>query len=102
MFDAWADSHGDRTGPVADATWASFRSNMWDGEFVLTVSRDDVAGIDTPLLVAMGNDLYHPESTSRDVAALARNATLVESWKDDDDLVQFDVTARAFLTAHTS
>lgn len=101
MFDAWAQAHADRTGVVDDATWETFRSNMWDGDFVLTATRDHVATTDTPLLVAMGNDLYHPESTSREVASLAPNATLVEAWKDDDDLVRFDGIARSFLVDHT-
>lgn len=101
MFDAWAEAHADRTGAVDDETWSAFRSTMWDGDFVLTATRDQVAAIDTPLLVAMGNDLYHPESTSREVAALAPNATLVERWKDDDDLVRFDGIARSFLADHT-
>ena len=47
-------------------TWNAFRSNMWDGSFLLTASlEDDLATVETPLLVAMGNDVYHPESTSR-------------------------------------
>ena len=37
--------------------------------------------IETPLLVAMGDDLYHPESTSRTIAAHAPNVTFVEEWK---------------------
>lgn len=101
MFDAWAEAHADRSGAVADATWEVFRSNMWDGDFVLTATRDEVAAIETPLLVAMGNDLYHPESTSREVASLARRATLVEQWKDDADLERFDAIARAFLVEHS-
>ena len=74
---------------------------MWDGSFLLTASPDDVAGFDTPLLVAMGNDMYHPESTSRDVAAAAPNARFVESWKEGDALADFDTVARRFLADHT-
>ena len=28
----------------------------------------------------MGSDPYHPESISREIAAIAPNATLVEQW----------------------
>ena len=53
------------------------------------------------MLVAMGNDLYHPQSTSRQIAGLAPNATLVEEWKEGEALVAFDAIARRFLGSHT-
>ena len=101
MFDAWVELQADAHGDVDEATWASFRSNMWDGEFVLTAAEDEVAGFTTPILVAMGNDRYHPESTSRRVAELAQDVTFVESWKDGDALAAFDGIARDFLARHT-
>lgn len=101
MFDAWVDTKADSHGDVDDATWASFRSNMWDGDFVVTASEDEVAGFTTPLLVAMGNDLYHPQSTSRRIAELATDVTFVESWKEGDALAAFDGVVRAFLAEHT-
>lgn len=101
MFDQWADGlavdHPDLT--VDD--WHSFRSNMWDGEFVLTASAEDVASVRTPMLVAMGSDLYHPEATSRAIADLAPNVTFVEEWKEGDALARFDDLARRFLADHT-
>ena len=102
MFDRWVDLQADAHGDVDAATWASFRSNMWDGDFVLTASEDDVAAFTTPLLVAMGNDLYHPQATSRRIAELARDVTFVESWKEGDALVAFDDVARGFLASHTA
>ena len=101
MFDAWVETQADAHGDVDPATWGSFRSNLWDGTFLLTASPDDVAGFDTPLLVAMGNDLYHPESTSRQVASAAPNVTFVESWKEGAALAEFDTVARRFLADHT-
>lgn len=101
MFDAWVDTKADSHGDVDAATWASFRRNMWSGEFVVTATEDDVAGFTTPLLVAMGNDLYHPQSTSRRIAELAPDVTFVESWKDGAALKAFDGIAREFLATHT-
>ncbi|MEY2959078.1 MAG: hypothetical protein RLZZ01_1646 [Actinomycetota bacterium] len=104
MFDQWV---GVQTGPdgrhgaVESATWDSFRSNMWDGEFLLTATEDDVASFTTPLLVAMGNDQYHPEITSRRIAQLAADVTFVETWKQGDSLLAFDGIARSFLADHT-
>ena len=74
---------------------------MWGGEFVLTATEDEVAGFTTPILVAMGNDLYHPQATSRRIAELAPDVTFVESWKEGDALVAFDGIARDFLARHT-
>ncbi len=101
MFDQWADDGLKASMPtVSEADWASFRSNMFDGEFVYNVSRESVAGCTTPLLVLMGSDPYHPEATSREIARLAPNAELVERWKDapKDGTVERVV---AFLKAHT-
>jgi len=101
MFDLWAEALAPKHPDLTTEDWHSFRSNMWDGEFVLTASRDDVAACETPLLVAMGNDLYHPESTSREIAELAPDVTFVEQWKEGDALAAFDVVAREFMRRHT-
>lgn len=101
MFDGWAAEKAPEHPEADEATWASFRSNMWDGDFVLTASRDEVATWDTPLLILMGDDRHHPQSTSREIARLAPNATLVERWKDDDVLADTDATITSFLARHT-
>ena len=84
----------------ARVAWTSFRSNMYDHDCVYNVSRDFVAGCQTPMLFLMGSDPYHPEVTSREIADLAPNATLVEQWKNaaDDGTVQ---VALDFLQANT-
>jgi hypothetical protein len=74
---------------------------MYGGEFVFNVTREAVAAMTTPMLVLMGNDLYHPESTSREIVRLARNATLVERWKDAESIPSTVATVRDFLTRHT-
>jgi pimeloyl-ACP methyl ester carboxylesterase len=101
MFDGWAAEKAPDHPEADEATWASFRSNMWDGGFVLTASRDEVATWETPLLVLMGDDQYHPQSTSREIARLAPHATLVERWRDDDVLEDTDATITSFLAEHT-
>lgn len=100
MFDAWVEMKAETHGDVDRSTWDSFRSNMWDGEFLLTATTDEMASVDTPLLVAMGNDLYHPQSTSRTIAEVAPDVTFVETWKDGDALAAFPATVRTFLAAH--
>ena len=101
LSDGWRDEVRGAHPEATDADFARFRSNMWDGDFVLTASRDQIAACHTPLLVMMGNDQYHPQSTSREIAALAPEATLVERWKDDEVLSATDATITGFLDSHT-
>ena len=102
MFDTWANelratSHTE----VAAEDWSRFRSSMYDGGFLFTVDRDFVRACNTPLLVLAGNDLYHPASTSREIAELAPNVEFIESWKESPDLeVAMEKTA-AFLARNT-
>ena len=102
MFDLWVEMIGSAHPDMSGDDWASFRSNMWDGEFVLTADPEQAAAVTTPALIAKGNDLYHPESTSRQLAAAMPNATLVEDWKEGEPLVAIDATIKSFLAEHTS
>ncbi len=103
MFDAWAqDIAADH--PEADAaTWESFRTNMYGHDrLTFNATREDIAAIKAPLLVFLGNDLYHPSSTSRSIAELAPNATLVEQWKEPEHHDATKKALREFLTANPS
>jgi hypothetical protein len=101
MFDGWADEVRPDHPETGPDDWATFRQNMWGGDFVLTATREQVAACETPLLVMMGDDLYHPQSISREIASLAPRATLVERWKDDDVLADTDATIKRFLAEHS-
>ena len=101
MFDAWASELAPIHPEAAAADWSAFGDHMFGGEFLLSVTRAEVAACQTPLLIFMGNDLYHPQSTSRELAALAPRAKLVEQWKDDELLTDTDATIKRFLAEHT-
>jgi pimeloyl-ACP methyl ester carboxylesterase len=101
MFDGWAKEQ-QAAHPEADAaTWERFKQNMYGGDFLFNVSRDFVARCSTPLLVLMGNDLYHPEATSREIAKLAPNATLIERWKEPEHQAAAKAAVERFLAQHT-
>jgi pimeloyl-ACP methyl ester carboxylesterase len=102
MFDSWAQEiAGDH--PEASAeTWRAFRSRMYDGDFLFNVDRDFVAACQTPMVVLMGDDLYHPQVTSREIAELAPRAELVEHWKEEDVLSETIARVRSFLAANTA
>src|SRR5436309_1119958 len=69
---------------ASDAALESFKKTMSGGDFLFNVSREFVTKCQTPLLVLLGNDLHHPAETSRELAALAPNATLIEHWKEPE------------------
>ena len=101
MFDGWADELRATSHPaVPDEDWSRFRSNMFDGAFLFNVDRDFVRTCETPLLVLAGNDLYHPASTSREVAEIAPNAELVRSWKSGRDVAAAKTQVASFLARH--
>ncbi len=101
MFDSWAEEIAADHPEASEADWRAFRSRMYDGDFVFNVDRDFVRACETPMLVLMGDDLYHPQTTSREIAELAPKAELVERWKDDEVIAETVSRVRAFLEAHT-
>lgn len=101
MFNQWADPLRPKHPGITEAEWASFRSNMYDGDFLFNVDREFVSGVTTPLLVLMGDDLYHPQSISREVAALAPKSQLIEEWKSGDARAAAMRRCAEFLNLHT-
>jgi len=103
MWRDWAGELAGRRPDIDAGTLEAFGTRMWEeGEFVLSVSRDAVRSLATPLLVLPGIDDFHPTETGREVAALAPNAEIVEPWKDSPEHIREAVDrAREFLREHT-
>jgi pimeloyl-ACP methyl ester carboxylesterase len=101
LFDGWADELRVRLPNVDEAVWRAFRERMYGGDFVFSVSRDFVRSVRSPLMILMGNDLYHPEETSREIAELAQAAVLIENWKQPRELPGAVTRVRSFLVEHT-
>ena len=101
MFDDWAKDLEEGCPEVTQNDWASFRQSMFGGEFMFNVSKEFVAACDTPLQVLCGNDLYHPDVTSREVAALAQNVEFIENWKEAEHIETAKAGVGAFLSANT-
>lgn len=102
MFDSWADELGPQRPETSAADWAAFRERMYGvDDFLFTAGDDAVRRCTTPLLVLLGDDLYHPESSSRRLAELAPNATLVEHWKEPQHHGAAMDAMATFLADHT-
>ena len=101
MFDGWADNLKEQREDLSDEMLSQFRSNMYDGDFLFNVDREFIRRCKTPMLVLMGNDLYHPQSTSREIVELAPNARLVEQWKEPEVIDATVQTGIDFLQENT-
>jgi pimeloyl-ACP methyl ester carboxylesterase len=101
MFDTWADALKLERPQLEDSALRQFRDRMYGTEFVFNVSREFVRSCKTPMLILCGNDDYHPNETSKEIAALAPNAELVENWKTPEVIGATVKRVREFLTSHT-
>ena len=52
------------------------------GDFVFSITRQNAAKIQQPLLIFMGKDIYHPSETAREISRIVKNTELVEVWRD--------------------
>jgi pimeloyl-ACP methyl ester carboxylesterase len=100
-FDAWAEALAPRHPEAGPDDWRALREALWSGDFVCSVDREQIRACTTPTLLLMGNDVYHPEPTSRELAELLPNCELIEQWKEEEFLADTDAAIKRFLSAHT-
>jgi pimeloyl-ACP methyl ester carboxylesterase len=100
MFDNWAAPLKAQR-EASEEDWNSFRSAMYDGDFLFNVSREFIAECRTPLLVLCGKDHYHPEEISREIAALAPNTTFIEYWQEPEHRSSAQSAVASFLAQNT-
>jgi pimeloyl-ACP methyl ester carboxylesterase len=100
MFDAWAEELVQARPDVTAEALAGLKSNLYDGEFVFSVSRKELPTARAPLLVLRGDDLYHPPETSEEIARLAPRAELISSWKQGDDLARAVSRVKSFFATY--
>ncbi|SFD71938.1 alpha/beta fold hydrolase [Paracidovorax konjaci] len=99
-FQAWVDSAGGRLAGVPAAHLHALEHNLFGNEdFVFSVSRDFVRGISAPLLVLAGNDIHHPLEVSRELAALAPRAQIIEDWRGEQHRSAYLRGVRGFLAS---
>lgn len=103
MQRGWADDLLSSRNDIDAATLEQFLDNMWDGDFVVSVTREAISGSRVPMLVLPGIDDYHPTETGREIARLAPLGEVLEPWKDSPDHVaEATEKVRRFLLSHAS
>jgi pimeloyl-ACP methyl ester carboxylesterase len=100
MFDGWAGELAAR-GSAEAAALAQFGRNLFGGEFVFSVTRDDVRACAAPMLVLPGDDAFHPRAVAEEIVALAPSATLLADWKGPAFLASTIAEVGRFLSRHT-
>ncbi len=101
MFKEWADELKAARPDVDQAALDSFGGNMFDADFVFSVSRDFVRSCPVPFLVLPGNDDFHPTATAREIADLAPHAEYVGDWREPENVRNTVERIRTFLKANT-
>jgi pimeloyl-ACP methyl ester carboxylesterase len=101
LFDGWAEQLVQSRSDVSPQALAGLKSNLFGGDFVFSVSRDEVRRCPVPLLVLRGDDVYHPLETSEEIVRLAPRAELVSIWKKGDDVARAVARIRDFFAANT-
>lgn len=98
-FDAWADQV--RDWPEIDpARLEGFRTRMFGGDFIFSVTREFVRACPIPMLLMPGNDLVHAANVSADLAQ-APAVTVVDPWKGLALRDMAMARVRDFLLQHT-
>jgi pimeloyl-ACP methyl ester carboxylesterase len=79
----------------------AFGHNMWDGDFVYSVTRDSVRNCRVPGIVMPGSNVSHPPATGREVAELLPTSELVTEWECPAFEAQQLGRGMDFLARHT-
>jgi len=98
---AWGQEQRAARDDLDAAALASFGRNMWDGDFVFSVSREFVRRLGVPCLVLPGNDTPHPAAIGAELAHLLPNKEVLDPWKGPDHLDGQRERVLKFLNRHT-
>jgi pimeloyl-ACP methyl ester carboxylesterase len=102
VWKEWAQELVAKRPELSWDTVEKFCRTMWAGDFVISVPKEFLSTIQTPLLVLPGIDMAHPTGVGLEVAKLLPRAELLEKWKEPPEIVPHTIEAvRRFLRAHT-
>jgi pimeloyl-ACP methyl ester carboxylesterase len=100
IYEQWGQDLAAKRSDISAEDIETFGKNMWSGDFVMSVARDLLQRITTPLLVLPGYDQAHPTGIGLEVARLLPNAELREHWKEPEAVPETIAHMRRFLKSH--
>ena len=101
MYTPWGEDLASKRPEISTDDVRLFGEGLFKGDFVLSVPREFLPTVQTPLLVLPGNDMAHPTGVGLEVARLLPNSELLEDWKTPEAVPGTVERIRAFLRAHT-
>jgi pimeloyl-ACP methyl ester carboxylesterase len=84
-----------------DTVVARFGANLFGGDFVFSVTRDEVRRCTVPLLLQPGSDTPHPAAVSAEIARLAPDIDVQQHWRGPEHLADSIRRVTDFLQRHT-
>ncbi len=100
IYEQWGQELAAKRSDITADDIATFGKDMWTGEFVISVPRELLPRITTPLLVLPGYDQAHPTGVGLEVARLLPNSELHEHWKEPEAVQDTIAHMRRFLKSH--
>ena len=98
LFSDWqADVSG--RADIEAANLPGFRSRLF-GDFVFSVTREQLRSCLVPMLLLPGSDDIHPGAISDEIARLAPNIAVLDPWKGPDHLASTAERVERFLARH--
>ncbi|MFJ1300739.1 alpha/beta fold hydrolase [Pseudomonadota bacterium AL_CKDN230030165-1A_HGKHYDSX7] len=97
----WGEAVLARRPDVRRETLQAQQARMFGGDFIFSVTREQVANVRTPLLILQGHDAPHPAAISQEIQMLARNATLVTEWDGPANAGTYASLLTAFFAEHS-
>jgi pimeloyl-ACP methyl ester carboxylesterase len=96
----WSEEQRAARPDLDAAALKSFGHNMWDGDFVFSVTREIARRCRVPCLVLPGNDTPHPAMVGAELLGLLPHKQVLDPWKGPEHLALQRHRVLQFLEAH--
>lgn len=100
-YEKWMQTKLAERPDLVESKLRAFGHNMWDGDFVYSVTREYVKTCPVPGLVMPGSNVSHPPATGHEVAKLLPHSELVTEWECPKFEAQQLGSGMDFLARHT-
>jgi hypothetical protein len=100
IWRGWGDGLIEGRPDITKDKLEAFGQKMWGGDFVLNADEAFVKNLSMPAIVMPGGDPAHPRAIGMRVAELMPNATLLDGWKQPENVPSAIDTVRDFLKSH--